>query len=163
MTVQVPDAADGERCFVPTGVRPECPQLCLLRLDGSIWFGAVNHIRQRLREQLAAHPRQKHLLLLMDGVNFVDVAGAELLAQEAERRRRLGGELYFDALKSGVCAPLTQGDYFREIGAENTFDRKSEALAQIVENLEPTVCATCDKRIFRECTGQPGPTAMPNA
>lgn len=99
----------------------------------------------------------------MEGVNFVDVAGAELLAQEAERRRKLGGDLYFYALKPGVCAPLTQGDYFKEIGAENTFDSKSEALAQIVENLDLAVCAACDKRIFRECAGRPAPPTQPSA
>jgi len=90
------------------------------------------------------------------------VAGAELLAQEAERRHARGGELYFSALKAGVCAPLTRGDYFSEIGAENTFDDKTEALAQIVEQLDPAVCATCDKRIFRECAGQPAPSVESN-
>jgi len=162
MTVQVPDPADRRRRLIPAGVHPECPQLCILRLDGSIWFGAVNHIQTRLRAQVAAKPQQKHLLLLMDGVNFVDVAGAELLAQEAERRHARGGELYFYALKAGVCAPLTRGDYFSEIGAENTFDDKTEALAQIVEQLDPAVCATCDKRIFRECAGQPAPSVESN-
>jgi SulP family sulfate permease len=92
-------------------------------------------------------------------VNFVDVAGAELFAQEAERRRHAGGGLYLVTLKPRACEALTRGDYFREIGAENTFDSKSEALASIVPALDPLICRSCKARIFQECAQQPNDDA----
>jgi SulP family sulfate permease len=155
-TTQVPDAVDPKNRFVSVGERPECPQLRIQRIDGSIWFGAVSHISEYFREQLARRPKQKHLLLLTDSVNFVDVAGAELLAQEAEKRRKLGGALHLVGLKPSACQTLTQGDYFFEIGAENTFDSKTEALSQIVLQLDGDVCRRCTTRLFRECASQPG-------
>lgn len=156
LTVQVPDPEDDKRHFVKASGRAECPQIRILRIDGSLWFGAVSHAEELLREQLRRNPKQNHLLLLTDSMNFVDVAGAELLAQEAERRRTTGGELHFVGLKAGACEPLTRGEYFREIGAENIYDGKTAALAAIVPNLDPLVCQNCSHRIFRECVEQAG-------
>ena len=156
LTVQVPDPEDAKRQFVKASGRAECPQMRVLRIDGSLWFGAVSHAGELLREQFRRHPQQKQLLLLTDSMNFVDVAGAELLAQEAERRRKAGGELHFVGIKPGVCEPLTRGEYFREIGAENVYDGKTAALAAIVPTLDGEICRQCSARIFRECAAQPG-------
>ena len=157
LSVQVPEAVGPKHRFVAVDERPECPQLRIQRIDGSIWFGAVNNISERFREQLARHHKQKHLLLLTDSVNFVDVAGAEMLAQEAEKRRKNGGALHMVGLKPGACQTLTRGDYFLEIGAENIFDSKTEALAHIIPELDGVVCRRCSARIFRECAAQPAP------
>jgi SulP family sulfate permease len=53
----------------------ECPQLRLVRLEGGLYFGAVDHAEQVLDRFRAEHPDQKHLLLLCKGVNYVDLAG----------------------------------------------------------------------------------------
>jgi SulP family sulfate permease len=126
-----------------------------LRIEGSIWFGAADCVAGRLRALEARQSGQQELLLLLDGVNFVDVAGAESLAQEAERRSHHGGKLHLAGLKSGVCKPLTRGDYLREIGAESTYERTSDAIADIVPALDPEVCRHCTARIFNECRRQP--------
>ena len=64
----------------------------MLRVDGSLFFGAVPHVQSRLAGMRKANPEQKHLLLLAQSINFVDVAGAELLVQEAQSRRAAGGK-----------------------------------------------------------------------
>jgi SulP family sulfate permease len=156
MSVCVPDPRTPERRMAIDPALPECPQLRIQRLDGSIWFGAVNSIDERWRSQQRRHPLRKHLLLMMQAVNFVDLAGAELLAAEAERRRRPGGGLYLYGLKPGVCEPLTRGGYYQTIGAENTFDSKREALDHIIERLDMEICARCEVRIFLECRRLPG-------
>lgn len=152
---RVPDPESAKRAFNTRPGLKACPQLRLLRLDGSVWFGAVNWVNERIRAPL--HAKQKHLLLLAQGINFVDVAGAEFFAQEAVKRRKEGGGFYMYGLKPGVCGPLTQGDYFREIGAENTFDSKTEALATIIPNLDHGICAECSIRCFKECASLPRP------
>jgi SulP family sulfate permease len=156
-TTLVPDAVHPKNRLVAVGERPECPQLRIQRIDGSIWFGAVNHVMERFQEQLVRRPKQKYLILLVDSVNFVDVAGAELLIHEAKQRQKRGGSLYLVGLKQGACETLTRGDYFFEIGAENTFDSKRDALSQIVPQLDGEVCRRCTTRLFRECAEQPKP------
>src|SRR2546422_8528562 len=73
----------------------ECPQLKILRIEGSIYFGAVGHVERHLDALREESPGQKHLLLMSKSINFVDMAGAELLVEEARRRREAGGEPYF--------------------------------------------------------------------
>jgi MFS superfamily sulfate permease-like transporter len=83
----VPDAADPSRKFRERAAgMPECPRLKILRIDGSLYFGAVNHVSEYLRHLAEQKPRQKHLLLMGKSMNFVDIAGAELIVAEARRQ-----------------------------------------------------------------------------
>ena len=93
IVTRVPDPASPNRHLVTDPKLPECPQLKIVRVDGSLFFGAVDHVQGVLQSLLAQHPEQRHLLIVGNGINFIDVAGAEMLVQEAERRRKLGGGL----------------------------------------------------------------------
>ncbi|SFD65080.1 sulfate permease, SulP family [Thiohalospira halophila DSM 15071] len=155
---RVPGLRDGKRTMVTneTGLA-ECPQLKVIRIDGSLFFGAVPHVEEALQNIDAEDPERKHLLIVADGINFVDVAGAEMLAQEAERRRYMGGGLYLYGVKASVCATLRSGGYLDAIGDKNIYTSKTEALHDIVLlHLDPEICRGCDKRIFQECDQQPG-------
>jgi SulP family sulfate permease len=152
---RVPDPQLPNRKFNTTSAAlPECPQLKIVRVDGSLFFGAVNPVREALQRFEAERPEQKHLALVAHGINFIDVAGAEFLAQEAARRRQRGGGLYLIRPKEGLCAPMRSGGYLDEIGRENVFHAKSEAIATILRRLDPEVCGSCRHRIFLECPGR---------
>jgi MFS superfamily sulfate permease-like transporter len=84
MRTLVPDPHDPERKMMEVHARlPECPQLKILRIEGSIYFGAINHVATHFDTLRRISPAQKHLLLIARNMNFVDVAGADLLADEA--------------------------------------------------------------------------------
>ncbi len=91
MVPVVPDPDPASYYYVPAEDRAECPQYKMMRIHGSLFFGAVNHVQGELRRIDERSPESRHVLLAARGMNFVDVAGAELLVQEAKRRRRLGG------------------------------------------------------------------------
>jgi sulfate permease, SulP family len=158
---RVPNPRTPKRDFVTDPALPECPQLKLVRLDGSLFFGAVSHVEETLAKMEEKQPGQRHLAIVASGVNFIDVAGAELLAEEAKRRRALGGGLYLIRVKPGVCEPLTRGGYLDEIGMENLFTGKTEAIAWATSRLDPEICRTCTARIFRECADKPGAELAP--
>jgi len=153
---RVPDPRTVSRDFVHNVSLPECPQFKLARLDGSLFFGAVNHVAETLREMEEQKPEQKHIAISFTGVNFLDVAGAEFLAQEARRRRDQGGGLYLIRPKPGVCQPLYAGGYIEDIGKDHMFSGKTETIAKVVEKLDPAICQRCTARIFRECAQRPG-------
>ncbi|MEJ2059186.1 MAG: SulP family inorganic anion transporter [Gammaproteobacteria bacterium] len=154
---RVPDPSLPSRKFNSDPKLPECPQLKIIRIDGSVFFGAVNHIRETLRGYMEKDSGQKHLLVVASGINFVDVAGAEYLAQEARSRRKIGGGLYFYRIKEGACEALTRGGYRDEIGQENMYMSKTDALHDItLHRLDPDICRQCKKRIFLECSELPG-------
>jgi SulP family sulfate permease len=148
----VPDPSSPLRRFgPPASGAHECPQLGLERVDGSLFFGAADHVHEELETIRAARPARRNLLLIGSGVNFIDVAGCELLAEEAKRQRAHGGTLYLCNLKPGVTRLLESGGFLERIGGENVFPTKDAAIRAIYARLEPEICRTCPARIFLEC------------
>ncbi len=153
----VPAPGVGSYHFIAQTNEPDCCQLKMVFIDGAIYFGAVDHVQRHLREIDAAHPGHKHLLVLAPGINFVDSSGAELLAQEARRRKALGGGLYFHRLQPAVVETLERAGYLQEIGGDNLFAIGQDVIDAIYPKLDSDVCRTCPTRIFRQCQG-----ALPN-
>jgi len=150
---RVPDPRLPRRTFSTDADLPECPQLKIIRIDGSLFFGAVNHVQENFRRLEKESLQQKNLLIVANGINFVDIAGAELLAAEAQRRKKRGGKLFFCATKDGVYEQLSKGDHLESIGVENFFRTKTDAITSIYnKQMDPTICQTCEKRIFNECS-----------
>jgi SulP family sulfate permease len=149
--VRAPDPNSAKRKFTDAGVVPQCPQLRFVRIDGSLFFGATSHIREKLAEQDAQQPAQKHLAIVAHGINFIDLAGSAYLAEEAERRHAAGGGLYLIRVKDTVMEQLAESGALKGIGGSNLFDSKTEAIRTIFPRLDHSVCETCTARIFNEC------------
>jgi len=149
LDVKPDPAPDSYHYSADTGL-PDCPQLKCLRINGSVFFGAVDHVQQTLHE-IGEKTPQKHVLVVASGINFVDIAGAELFAHEAKRRKRLGGGLYFYRLKDEVVHLLDRGSYINEIGHDHIFTVKVPALNSIYTRLDTASCRDCKLRVFREC------------
>jgi SulP family sulfate permease len=155
--VRAPDPHHRKRHFTDAQGVAQCPQLRFVRIDGSLFFGATSHIRETLAQQDQAAPGQKHVAVVAHAINFVDLAGAHYLAEEADRRRNEGGGLYFIRVKDTVQEQLAESGALKHIGGANIFDSKTEAIAAIHKRLDPAVCRTCQARIFRECQGVAAP------
>jgi SulP family sulfate permease len=151
MVPVVPDPDPGSYYFIPAENRPECPQYKMIRIHGSIFFGAVSHVQQALKRVDDRHPDQKHVLLVARSMNFIDVAGAEMLAQEAARRRRIGGGLYLYRIQDKVREFLARGHYLKEIGEDNVFPTKSHPVDSIYPKFDSEICRSCEARIFPQC------------
>ena len=93
-------------------------------------------------------------------INFVDIAGAELLAEEARRRRQQGGRLWFYSVRQSAEEMLRKPEYAAEFGADAFFASKREAIEHIVGQFDTSICANCKARIFEECSGLPGGRAV---
>lgn len=148
-----PRLLDGERKFMNVELHElnECPQLHVVRIDGSLFFGATENIRNLLQK---LSETKKYILLIGNGINFIDVAGAELLCSEAERLKAEGGGLYFSHLKKSVRDFMDKG-YHQKIGSEYFFYGKEKAISEIYQKLDRSVCDTCTFRIFKECEKNP--------
>jgi len=144
------DDSKGKLIDIESKPVPQCPQLRILRVDMSIYFGSVNHIEGKLME-ISEKMGINHILLELSGANFIDVAGAEMLVHEAHSLQEKGGNLYFSGMKPKVWQFMAQGGFIREIGAAQFFDSKPEAITSIYGVLDKNRCETCVTRIFREC------------
>ena len=152
LTEVVPDPTSAQRRFATVSPEtPTCPQLVMLRVDGSLFFGAVEHVRDELNDVRKRAPDRRHVLLIGSGINFIDVAGAELLVQEAKLIRESGGCLYLCNLKPTVRKLLERGGFLDLIGRDCVFATKDEAIHAIYARLDSARCRTCETRIFDEC------------
>jgi len=155
LSPRVPDPESNTRKFIYGQFLPECPQLKILRLDDSLYFGSVAHVGEIFRRYREHYPGQKHLFLLTKGISQVDIAGAELLINEVRERRAIGGDVYLYRLRDTASKVFNRGGYKDEIGEANIFDGKEEAIPAIFERLDKNICATCENRIFLECKSVP--------
>jgi SulP family sulfate permease len=154
---RVPDPRLQERPFTTDAALPECPQLKIIRIDGSLYFGAVNHAQEFLQEMHRQNPGQKHLLIVASGMNFIDMAGAEFLTHLAAEKEAEGGRLYLYDIKEGICSHFRLTGYLLDIGTDYIYESKTEAIADIFKRLDAEICKHCTARIFLECRTVPGP------
>jgi SulP family sulfate permease len=130
----------------------ECPNLKIIRIDGPLFFGAVNHVGEYLYGIDKRLLQKRNVLILGCGINFIDVAGAELLAQEAHRRRIQRGNLYLCEFKPEAQRFLERGGHLDIIGKDHIFATQAEALAGILTNIDSQRCRDCQNPIFKECS-----------
>lgn len=136
---------------------PRCPQLDLLRMEGTVFFGAVPHVQAELQARRDAPQAARHLLVMAKSMNFIDAAGAALWESERRQRRAAGGDLYFHRPRPEVIKVWQAGGFLERLGEDHLFPDKRSAIAAIVPRLDGAVCARCTARVFEECARQPGP------
>jgi len=140
------------RKFINVDEKPllECPQLKIIRIDMSAYFGSINHI-QKFMSQIVEGKNINHILIEASGINFIDLAGAEVLISENKRLLKQGGGLYFVGLKPSVYEFAARSGFIKQIGNEHFFDSKSEAIHNIYNHLDKSICTRCEAKIFNEC------------
>jgi SulP family sulfate permease len=161
LEVVVPDSDPKSYHYVPVGDRAECPQVKMVRLNGSIFFGAVSYLQQQIQQLEEQEPGHKHLLVMASGINFVDLAGAEFLAETARRYARKGGSLSFYRMKDSVAETLRKGGFMQDIGEHNLYPAKSRPAEALFPHLDKNICASCPHRLFPSChTANPQAEAL---
>ena len=129
----------------------ECPELKILRVDMSIYFGSVNHIQSKIYE-ITEKEKIYDILIIGEGINLIDLTGAEMLLHEAERLEAMGGGLYFACLKPQVYYAISRSHLINEIGNNHFFDDKKEAVTKLRRLVRMRGCCDCCvARVFKEC------------
>ncbi len=146
------EPSDQKRKLVNINQKPvkQCPQIKIIRIDMSIYFGSVNHIQKRIA-RIVENEQVYHILIVASGINFIDLAGSEALVAENSSLKKIGGGLYFVGMKSSVYEFCAQSGFIKNIGNTHFFDSKPEAIKYIYKQLDNEICAKCNALIFKEC------------
>ena len=146
------DTTTGKKKLINITKKPvnQCPQLKILRIDMSIYFGSINHIQNRMHH-LIEQENVRHILIIGTGINFIDLSGAEALVTDAKRLKQLGGGLYFAELKASVYEYVSKNCFVAKVGKDNFFDTKKDAIKSIYKRLDNNACAACAAKVFSEC------------
>lgn len=151
MVKLAPDPKDSKRMF-KNAVKYDldiCPQLMVYRIEGSLFFGAVEHVGEKLDVLLDSS--EKNLLIVGNNINLIDTSGAEFLTTIVRKWEERGKKIYLSGLKLRARTFLKKGGYWDEIGEDRFFVNKEEAIAKIYSQLDQHICEKCPFQIFREC------------
>ncbi|MEW6336667.1 MAG: SulP family inorganic anion transporter [Acidobacteriota bacterium] len=150
VTAVVPD--EQFRHFVERAGASACPQLGVLTIRGSLFFGAASHVEDELLANLGANPGQHLLLLRMHGVNRLDISGVEMLEGLLRLYRDQGGDVFMVQVRAPVREVMRQSGFEATLGADH-FLAQEEAIDWLfAHRIDPAVCCyECDVRVFAEC------------
>ncbi len=123
-----------------------CSQLKIIRIDGSIYFGAIETI-SNFFIKLYEENEVKTLLIIASGINFIDLAGAEWLTSEVTKWRERGGDVYFVGMKKVSQEVLSKGEFLDKIGENHFFTDKKTAIKTIHSKFKDP----CKTPVFKEC------------
>jgi len=158
LQVGAPQTVNGERKFVDSAMEKatECPQISIIRLDGTLYFGSVEQVEKDLRSIEETHPQLLQKLLVLKGVGNVDLAGADLIIDEAKSARETGGDFRLICNFPPLVNRLKRLHVINEIGEENLHPNKSAAIAAAVKAADDSICQNCRARVFHECAVKAG-------
>ena len=159
LSIGAPDPSQPRHPFRPAFANnlAQCPQMVSVGLDGPLYFGSVEAVRRKFREFEALYPAQKNMIFVIRGVGQLDLPAAELLIDEAKRRRARGGELCVQTKIARTIEQLDRYGATRHFGSKGVHLSKGDAIAYLVPRLDDRICAGCHLRIFAECNGHSKP------
>ncbi len=156
----VPD--ENFRHFIRARDETVCPQLGVIEIEGSLYFGAVHHVEEALRANQDANPSQLYLLLRMHMVDHCDVSGIHMLESVVKRYRKRGGDVFLEGVRPAVMHMIGLYGFDRMIGAENILDIDNAISFLFHKVLHPGFCCyECKERVFGECQALPKYTDQP--
>lgn len=86
------------------------PNLLALRIDENVYFGNAAVIELHIQEKLHSLPPVKNLLLIMSGVNHIDLTGLEMLMDLQDDLKLQSIQLSFAEIKGPVLDALRHSE-----------------------------------------------------
>ena len=153
----VPD--ENFRHFIRVRGDTVCPQLGVMEIEGSLYFGAAHHIEEALRDNQEQNPSQMFLLLRMHMVDVCDVSGIHMLEGVVKRYRDRGGDVFLEGVRPGVMHMIGLYGFERMLGSENILNTDNAISHLFHKVLHPGICIyQCPHRVFGECQALPKDT-----
>lgn len=137
-----------------------CPQISILRLDGPLFFGSVDHVESEFRRIEALFPGRNVKILVLKGLGKIDLSGVNLLADEIDKARKAGGDFHLVVPFKDTVDALARMNLFEVLEKSNLHPNKSEAIQAATRQLNDDICAACTVRAFVECAGKPAPAGV---
>ena len=111
------------------------PGVLLLRLDGGLFFVTADALEDRLRTLIADadHPLE-HVVLVCEGVNFIDSQGSEKVTELLVLARTNGLTLDLARVKGQIRRVLEADGVVGELGAERIHDSVDDAVRYAVSH-----------------------------
>ena len=142
--------------LVPARCQSLCPQLAIVEVSGSLYFGAVHHVEDELEDIRRQQPGQIFLVLRLDYVDHIDISGIHMLESIVRRYRGRGGDVFIDGARPRVLYMMYQSGFIRTLGRKNLLTGGNVIGELFHHVLHPGICIyECEHRVFAECQALP--------
>jgi SulP family sulfate permease len=136
--------------------QPDCPQLGIMEILGDLYFGAVSHVEEAIREHQAANPRQRFLLLRMYSVDQCDISGIHVLESIVKTFRERGGDVFIVGVQDSIWDLMKSTGFDRYLGEDHFLPTDGAVSYIFYRILDPAICIyECNVRAFAECQNLP--------
>jgi len=114
------------------------PGLVIIRFDGALYFATANGLRDRVREVTAdVDPPVREVLIDMEGINYIDIEGSDMLAEITKDMRGVGVEIHLARVKHAVMEMLEKDGVDQIIGRDHIHDKVVDGVRLLTQKEEP--------------------------
>ncbi len=124
----------------------ECSNLKIVRIDGSLYFGSIEKIADFFNSGYEQNKIQ-HVLIVADGINFIDLGAAEWFTNEVIKWQKNRGGIYITDLKLISQDVLRKGGFIDKMGEDIFYKNKKTAIYEIHKKID----TPCKVKAFKEC------------
>ena len=116
------------------------PRILTIRIDESLTYLNARWLEEFVLEEIAAHPKLKHLILMASAVNAIDASALESVEAINHRMADAGVCLHLSEVKGPVMDALERGHFLHELTGRVWLSQNEafEAVLEIANREEET-------------------------
>jgi high affinity sulfate transporter 1 len=114
------------------------PGLVIIRFDGPLYFATANGLRDKVREVTTdVDPPVTEVLIDMEGVDYLDLEGSDMLAEITKDMKGVGVEIHLARVKHAVMEMLEKDGVDQIIGRDHIHAKVAEAVQLFTQKEKP--------------------------
>lgn len=104
------------------------PSVLAVRIDENLYFANTKYLEDYLFYTVLETGQIKHLVIILSGVNFIDVSALDTLEKLVTEMKVLGVNIYLAEIKTGLMDKIQDTDFIKLIEKENIFMTTHDAM-----------------------------------
>ncbi len=114
------------------------PGLVIIRFDGPLYFATANGLREKVREVTTdVDPPVTEVLIDMEGVDYLDLEGSDMLGEITKDMRTVGVEIHLARVKHEAMEMLEKDGVDQTIGRDHIHTKVVDAVQLFTQKEEP--------------------------
>ncbi len=107
------------------------PSVLAVRIDENLYFANTKYLEDYLFYTVLETGQVKHLVLILSGVNYIDVSALDTLEKLITEMKVLDVNVYLTEIKSRLMEKLERTDFIKEVGDNRIFLTTHEAMSKL--------------------------------
>jgi MFS superfamily sulfate permease-like transporter len=109
----------------------ECKYIDAVRFDGPLFFANASYLEEQITERRMNKKELRHIIIVSNGINDIDVSGEESLSLVADRVRSAGIDISLSGVNGAVMRVLERTGLAEKIGKDHIYPTTEAAIEAI--------------------------------